>query len=85
MEELFTGNKELFKGLFIYDKWNWEIKYPVLKLDFGAKKYNTTEVLQKSLTYFVNSRAKQFKITLKAPTLSDRFEELKFKAKLRPI
>jgi hypothetical protein len=76
MEELFKGNKELFKGLFIYDKWNWEIKYPVLKLDFGARRYDTTEVLQKSLTYFVNSRAEQFNITLEAPTLSDRFEEL---------
>ena len=27
MEELFKGNKDLFKELYIYDKWNWEEKY----------------------------------------------------------
>jgi hypothetical protein len=76
MEELFIGNKELFKGLFIYDKWNWEIKYPVLRLDFGARSYDTTEVLQKSLIYFIDSSAERFDIILKAPTLSDKFGEL---------
>ncbi|MDR3243986.1 MAG: AAA family ATPase, partial [Elusimicrobiota bacterium] len=76
LDELFKGNKDLFKGLFIYDKWNWEIKYPVLKLDFGARSYDTDEDLKKSLTYFVNSRAEQFNITLEAPMLSDRVEEL---------
>ncbi|MCX8144666.1 MAG: AAA family ATPase, partial [Bacteroidia bacterium] len=28
---LFEGKKELFEGLFIYDKWNWEEKYPVIR------------------------------------------------------
>ncbi|KZX10067.1 putative AAA-ATPase [Methanobrevibacter curvatus] len=34
LEALFSAKKELFKGLYIYDKWDWNKKYPVIKLDF---------------------------------------------------
>ncbi|OQY39068.1 MAG: hypothetical protein B6229_04555, partial [Spirochaetaceae bacterium 4572_7] len=29
ISELFKGSKEYFKGLYIYDKWDWSVKYPV--------------------------------------------------------
>ncbi|MBL0709107.1 MAG: AAA family ATPase, partial [Sulfurimonas sp.] len=35
VQEIFQGNKELFEGLYIYDKWDWEVKYPVIKIVFG--------------------------------------------------
>ncbi|MBL0708165.1 MAG: ATP-binding protein [Sulfurimonas sp.] len=35
LQEIFQGNKELFEGLYIYDKWDWEVKYPVIKIVFG--------------------------------------------------
>ena len=40
LEEIFKGNKELFKGLFIYDKIDWK-EYPVIRIDFSevSKKY----------------------------------------------
>ena len=34
LAELFSGNKECFKGLWIYDKIEW-IKYPVILLDLS--------------------------------------------------
>ena len=34
--ELFAGNEPFFQGLFIHDKWNWEVKYPVIRLSFGG-------------------------------------------------
>ncbi len=39
MKELFLGNKELFKGLWIEDKWNWEQTYPVIKISFSEMPY----------------------------------------------
>ena len=36
MHNIFEGNKELFKGLAIYDKWDWEDKYPVIKISFSG-------------------------------------------------
>ncbi len=40
ISELFKGSKEYFKGLFIYDKWDWESKYPVIKISFGSGDYS---------------------------------------------
>ena len=34
---IFEGRKELFEGLYIYDKWNWEEKYPVIHLSFSGE------------------------------------------------
>ncbi len=34
LEYLFKGEKELFKGLYIQDKFNWEEVYPVIRIDF---------------------------------------------------
>ena len=36
LQEIFEGNKKLFKGLNIYDKWDFEDKYPVIKISFGG-------------------------------------------------
>jgi hypothetical protein len=36
ISELFAGNESLFQGLFIHDKWNWAVKYPVIRLSFGG-------------------------------------------------
>ncbi|MCF8075245.1 MAG: AAA family ATPase [Desulfotignum sp.] len=33
---LFESRKELFKGLFVYDRWDWGKKYPVIKISFGG-------------------------------------------------
>jgi hypothetical protein len=33
LKEIFEGNQKLFEGLYIYDKWDWSKKYPVIKLD----------------------------------------------------
>jgi len=34
VQNIFEGNQELFEGLDIYDKWDWQEKYPVIKIDF---------------------------------------------------
>ncbi|CAA6823789.1 MAG: FIG00914433: hypothetical protein [uncultured Sulfurovum sp.] len=36
LKDIFEGKKELFEGLYIYDKWNWKTTYPVIKISFGA-------------------------------------------------
>ncbi|MCP4219170.1 MAG: AAA family ATPase [bacterium] len=40
LKELFSGNKELFKGLWIYDKIEWK-SYPVIKIDFLGLNYGS--------------------------------------------
>ena len=36
LKNIFEGNKELFKGLYIYDHWDFDIKYPVIKISFAG-------------------------------------------------
>ena len=36
LKDIFEGKKELFEGLYIHDKWDWETTYPVIKISFGA-------------------------------------------------
>ena len=33
---LFEGERELFRGLYAEDNWQWSIKYPVIKLDMSG-------------------------------------------------
>ncbi len=49
LKEIFEGNKALFKELYIYDKWNWEVKYPVIKLSWGSDIVNNIDELNKKL------------------------------------
>ncbi|KZX16997.1 putative AAA-ATPase [Methanobrevibacter cuticularis] len=76
LEELFKGNKELFKGLYIYDKWDWDKKYPIISLDFGNIVHDTPEKLEISLEEFVDGIAEKYNINLKKSFLSSKFAEL---------
>jgi len=76
LEEFFKGNKELFKGLYIYDKVDWD-SYPVLRLDFGNITHNTSENLVKSLIKYLNDTAEEFGVELDdINLLTDKFAEL---------
>ncbi len=49
LKDIFEGRKELFKGLYIEDKWDFEDKYPVLKISFGCGVGNSKESLHKNI------------------------------------
>ncbi len=36
LQEIFEGNRKLFEGLYIYDKWDFDNKYPVIKINWGG-------------------------------------------------
>jgi hypothetical protein len=76
LEALFKGQKTLFEGLYIYDKWDWEQQYPVIRLDFGGITNNTLDALTNSLSDFVKEIASTFDVVLEKIELSDRFAEL---------
>jgi hypothetical protein len=76
-KELFKGNKKLFEGLYIYNKWNWEKTYPVIHIDLNKIKSNTSKNFEKSLNFHVDSIAKNdFSIKLKAEFSNDKLTEL---------
>jgi len=38
LREIFRAKKELFEGLYIYDKYDWSQKYPVIKISMGGSR-----------------------------------------------
>ncbi|MDR2708633.1 MAG: AAA family ATPase, partial [Elusimicrobiota bacterium] len=56
-EALFENKKELFKGLYIYDKWQWGAEYPVIKIDFSNINVCSLELLIKDLTQILEKIA----------------------------
>ena len=46
LHSLFACEKELFKGLYVYDKWNWDKKHPVVHLDFSGGHFTASGELQ---------------------------------------
>jgi Predicted AAA-ATPase/PD-(D/E)XK nuclease superfamily len=63
LKELFSGSKELFKGLWIEDKWDWEKKHPVLHFSFAKSEYQK-HGLEKALFDVLKDYAAEFQITL---------------------
>ena len=53
LKDIFEGRKELFKGLYIYDKWDWEVKYPVLRISLGSGMIKTIEKLNDRLNWIL--------------------------------
>ena len=48
LQELFEGNKALFQGLHIHDRWDWTVSNPVVRLSFDSK-YSEPGDLQNNL------------------------------------
>ena len=65
LEEIFKGNKELFKGLWIYDSdYSWE-KHPVIRIDMSGIAHESPERLEKGLNEKIEQIAKENNINFK--------------------
>ncbi len=61
LKEIFKGNKELFKGLYIYDKYNFE-SYPVISVSFGSGGVKTTEDLHNEVDIILEKNQRYLNI-----------------------
>ncbi|MDR1269296.1 MAG: AAA family ATPase, partial [Planctomycetaceae bacterium] len=76
LDALFSGKKELFEGLYIYDKWDWNKKYPVIRIDWTLVKHGTPEEIEKDLSAVFRSKANNVGIHLTREYASGCFGEL---------
>ena len=75
MHELFAGNKELFEGLWIYDKWDWSQTNPVIHLSFSSVNYQGYG-LAEAISLTLLEWAKKFDIQLISTHFKSQFKEL---------
>lgn len=74
LKEIFSGRKELFKGLFIENKIEWD-SFPVIHLDFTAtdyKKLGLEKAIENSLRY----QGSLYEIELETETIQTKLQEL---------
>jgi hypothetical protein len=76
LESIFFGEKELFKGLYIYNQeYDWK-KYPVIRLALNQLSSSTAEELEKKLSMAMDRIAKKSEISLLSEDASSKFGEL---------
>jgi len=80
LKEIFQGNKELFKGLYIYDKYDFD-RHPVIRISFNDGKYTSNETLNDSMFKILRFNEEQLGISSSAAKYpSFCFEDLIIKA-----
>ncbi|WP_461834301.1 AAA family ATPase, partial [Desulfothermus sp.] len=50
LSEIFLGNKELFNGLYIYDKYAF-VPHPVIRISFGSGDFAEEETIYRKINY----------------------------------
>lgn len=76
LKEAFLGSKELFKGLYLEDNWNWSVKYPVVFLSFAGGVVKSRAELDEKINEILNEYFNSFAITSENNSLSGKFREL---------
>jgi len=46
LQALFEGKKKLFQGVAAYERWDWQVKYPVIKLSFAGVSQTVPDIEQ---------------------------------------
>ncbi|MDR3188519.1 MAG: AAA family ATPase, partial [Prevotellaceae bacterium] len=76
IEAIFRGEKELFEGLHIYDKWDWTKQHPVIRIDWTLISHATPEQIQISMPLFLKRIAEGYQVSLISESAADCFGEL---------
>jgi hypothetical protein len=74
--EIFKGDKSLFEGLYIYDKYDWTQQYPVITIDWSNVKLATAEEMENDMCKFLEQIADSDQIKLLRDYASSKFAEL---------
>lgn len=75
LHELFSGSRELFEGLWIQDKWDWNKKHPVLRLTFTGIGF-VEQGLEAGMHYLLNKNIKDHGLPAVDLPVSGKFEYL---------
>ena len=81
LRQAFLGRRDLFKGLYLEDRWDWSTQYPVIHISFGAGVIKSKEELNETMESLLRKHCQKENLSLSEKLLNKRFEELIFKLK----
>ncbi|MEW6525323.1 MAG: AAA family ATPase [Spirochaetota bacterium] len=77
LRQAFLGKRELFKGLYLENNWDWDSKYPVIYLDFGGRVIENADHLKKHIIEKLEQAQSKLDVVCSKKTQYDFcFEEL---------
>ena len=76
LKELFEGNEPLFKGLDIYEGWDWSVRHPVVRLSFGGGNFKEPGYLHTNLMAQLDAIERRAQVTSEYATAPGRFAHL---------
>jgi len=76
LEAFFSGERELFKGLYVDSvEWDWQ-QYPILHLDLNTEKYDSVEALENILERTLQEWEYIYEPRVIEKTIAGRFERI---------
>ena len=65
LKRLFEGKKDLFKGLYIYDKWQWSQNniHPVIRLSFDSDELDNPVKIEDHVKWQLKKQAKYYQLS----------------------
>ncbi len=76
LKELFEGNEALFERLAIHRQWDWSLRHPVLRLDFGGGDFREPAGVHASLMAQLDRVETRSGIASRHATAPERFGEV---------
>ena len=78
LNEIFKGNKELFKGLYIYDtNYDWD-EYPVVRISFGKGDFRRKESLVRHINNYITKIGISYNLEIKNDNNDDIGYDIRF-------
>ena len=76
LKELFEGNEPLFAGLYIHDRWDWSVRHPVVRLDFGAGHFGEPGYVHTNAMAQLAAAGQDNGVTVEYDTAPERLRDL---------
>ena len=74
--ELFAGNEALFRGLYCHDRWDWSVKYPVIRVNFAEGVLANRAALDQRIDEILFENAERLSLPLQEGSVAFRFGSL---------
>lgn len=75
LQELYSGSKDLFDGLWIADKWDWTKKHPIIRISFTTIGFQELG-LSFALNQYLDEIAKSYQIELTVQGLAAKLAQI---------
>ena len=76
LKELFEGAEALFEGLDVHGRWDWSVRHPVVRLDFGGGNYEEPDLLPQEAMAQLDAIERRTGVEPRYDTAPSRFRHL---------